>query len=131
MLNGKVSRKKLGMIVFSDTGKLKRLNFIVHPQLKLKVKEKAKGNCVIDAALLVQLGLNRLCDKIILVKSGKTAQIERLLNKGYSKEQILNVISEQEKQLKNLRPDLVVTNKATVKEVKDKVKKWLKKQQSS
>jgi len=93
------------------------------------VKEKAKGNYVIDAALLVQLNLDKLCDKIILVKSNKKIQTERLLNKGYSKTHINNVISEQNKQFKKLKPDLIIRNVKTKEELKKQVKQWIKKQQ--
>ena len=127
--NKKVDRKKLGNIVFSDKIKLNKLNKIVHPEMVKSVKEKAKGNYVIDAALLVQLNLDKLCDKIILVKSNKKIQTERLLNKGYSKTHINNVISEQNKQFKKLKPDLIIRNVKTKEELKKQVKQWIKKQQ--
>ncbi|MBU0615586.1 MAG: dephospho-CoA kinase [Nanoarchaeota archaeon] len=129
LVKGKVSRRRLGRIVFSNSIKLKKLNSIVHPQLILEVKQKAKDNCVIDAALLCQLGLDKLCDKTILVKANKKIQIERLLNKGYSKTQIENVIAEQETALGKLKADLIVHNNKTKEEVCVQVKRWLKKQQ--
>ena len=67
--DGELDRKKLGEIVFSDEGKLKILNEIVHPPVLDYVKKdiekrKKEGRklYVLESALLAEAG-QELCDK--------------------------------------------------------------------
>jgi dephospho-CoA kinase len=70
---GKIDRKKLGLIVFSDKKKLEMLNSITHPLMILKIEEIIRNSnepkICINAALLFEMNLNRLCSKIIIIKS--------------------------------------------------------------
>ena len=68
--DGELDRKKLGEIVFSDEGKRKILNEIVHPPVLDYVKKdiekrKKEGRklYVLESALLAEAG-QELCDKI-------------------------------------------------------------------
>src|SRR3972149_2023682 len=61
--DGKIDRKKLGPIVFSDPEKLRRLNAITHPRMKELMREKLEAErvsgvriAVLEAALLFGAG---------------------------------------------------------------------------
>ncbi len=69
--DGKIDRKILGSMVFSDPKKLAALESIVHPWMIEQCKQQVHrpGNGVIDSALLFSLGLHNLCDAIVLVQT--------------------------------------------------------------
>mgnify|MGYP000929351563 CR=1 FL=1 len=70
-----LKRRMLGILVFEDENARKRLNAIVHPIIeKMTIKRLADiekehpgKTAVVDAALLLESGLNRLCTEIWLV----------------------------------------------------------------
>jgi dephospho-CoA kinase len=73
---GKVNRKVLGALVFSDPEKLKTLEAITHPamveeckRLIGKAEKQGKEALLINAALLYRMQLYRLCDHVVLVKA--------------------------------------------------------------
>lgn len=77
--DGKIDRTKLRKIVFANNKNLQKLNNLIHPELKNKLKsiiKKSKTNknikgIVIDAALIYELGIQNLCDKIITVYTNR------------------------------------------------------------
>jgi len=94
--DGHVDRGKLGAIVFADVDKLLRLNAIVHPRV-LKELEKLfseyavanpRGIAVIEAALLIEAGYVKHLDRLVVAWCKPEQQMERLLARGMSREQI-------------------------------------------
>jgi dephospho-CoA kinase len=94
--DGHVDRAKLGAIVFADMDKLLRLNAIVHPRV-LKELERLfseyavanpQGVAVIEAALLVEAGYVKHLDRLVVAWCKPEQQMERLLARGMSREQI-------------------------------------------
>jgi len=67
--DGTVNRKALGAIVFSDPDAKKRLEAIVHPEMVRMVKDiiAERKDVVINAAILFEMGLDKLCDLIFWV----------------------------------------------------------------
>ncbi len=100
---GEIDRSKLGQIVFSDYEKLKILNQIVHPPLIEITKEmiakliaEDKNRIVlVDAALLIELGLTYMVDKVILAYADENTQIQRLIQRGMSYEEAYKRINSQ------------------------------------
>lgn len=131
MPNGEINRKKLGHIVFSDSEKLELLNHITHPEIIKRVKEKVdeykqKGAkaIVIDAAILIEAGLDYYCDSIWLVSVDEETQMRRLMERdklAYS--DALNRINSQYTNEKKSRfADVIIDNNKPIEEVKEKVK---------
>lgn len=88
LLNGEINRKKLGDMVFSDKEKLYVLNGITHPEIIRRVVDKIKELkendaevIVIDAAILVEMGLDKYCDSIWLIHIDKETQLNRLMER--------------------------------------------------
>lgn len=84
---GRIDRKALGRIVFSDPGKLERLNAIVHP-LVFELEDRAledfeRGNpdgiAVVEAAILIETGSYRRFRKIVLAVCPEAEQIRRAM----------------------------------------------------
>lgn len=69
--DGEVDRRTLGSVVFADGEKLARLESILHPEMVQVVSERVPREegrrTLINAALLVHMGLDRLCDSVLRV----------------------------------------------------------------
>jgi dephospho-CoA kinase len=80
-----IDRQNLGEIVFNDPDKLKRLNHIVHPLIIQSIKdvlEELRRNhakvVVLDAALLIEAGLESLADEIWVTTAPENVLYKRL-----------------------------------------------------
>lgn len=87
--DGEIDRKKLGNIVFADKEKLDKLNAITHPRIIQRIKEiidaeKEKGKeraVILDAAILIEMGLQNMVDEVWVVSIDKDKQIKRLIER--------------------------------------------------
>lgn len=80
--DGRLDRKALGAIVFSDPGALKDLNAITHGAVKrevLRQLETAPKLAAIDAIALFEGGLGPLCDVTVAVTAPPEIRIKRLM----------------------------------------------------
>lgn len=85
--NGVLNRKALGNIVFNNSNRLKILNEITHPQIKKVVNERLgfimRDNkdsiIIIDAAVLLESGMDKLVDEVWLVYVDYNTQLKRLM----------------------------------------------------
>jgi dephospho-CoA kinase len=78
-----IDRQKLGNIVFNDFSKLVVLNQITHPLIKGRVVELVKSIdinkvAIIVGALITEIGLEILCDKIIVLDAEDKCIIDRI-----------------------------------------------------
>ena len=100
--NGNLLRQELANIVFSDSSKKKILDIVVTRIFEIVQDDLSKHRSLgtklvfIDAPLLIETGLNRLCDVCVLV----TADIETRINRvekrdGISRDRVLERISNQ------------------------------------
>lgn len=114
---GEIDRGRLGEIVFSDALLLKKLGGIVHPPvikyIERSIRSAGKSDLiVIDAPLLIEARLDRLIDKLVVVKCSKRRQIERCQEKFcMQKMKILQRIKSQMSLKKKMKmADLVIDN---------------------
>lgn len=84
-----IDRKRLAAIVFSDPGKLAALNAITHPEILRRVADemdrwrKTEDIVVLDAALIVEMGLVDALDVVVVITSSAELRKERLIrNRG-------------------------------------------------
>ena len=79
--NKQIDRQKLARIVFAHPASLAKLNGMVHPKLLeeivCQVNNSDKQIIILDAALIVGTGLERIIDKLIVVQAKKEQQILR------------------------------------------------------
>ena len=75
--NGEIIRRKLGEIVFSDTGKLETLNKILHPLITDKILSMIDGPTVIDGAVLHKTpDIIKLCKHIVAIVNSTERRIK-------------------------------------------------------
>jgi dephospho-CoA kinase len=134
--NKSLNRRELGKVAFSSIENRNKLNQIVHPSLlshlKKKIKEyrkKGPGIAVVDAALIIEWGLRKELDYLILVESSLKNRLRRLKEYlGYSQREALDRIKMQLKD-KNRRKyaDYIIKNDKDLKELRKKtVSLWKK-----
>jgi len=92
---GRIDRKRLGGVVFSDADKLSSLNGIIHPLVLQRIEElmgrydrqnQVKA-IVLDMPLLVEVGWAKRCDKLIFVDCRKKIRLNRAKKMGFDKNQ--------------------------------------------
>ena len=83
---GTLNRTKLGRWIFADPAERKKLDTLLWPFMSAEIDAQVKrccdlGShfCVIDSALLIETGLYRGCDRIIVVDCDQETQIDRLM----------------------------------------------------
>ena len=100
----RISRAALAKIVFADPAKLARLNAIVHPRVeerlfmefeKLQRHASAPAVAFVEAALIIEAGLDKKLDGVVVVWCKPEQQIERLTERGLSEEEARRRIASQ------------------------------------
>lgn len=84
-VDGTIDRKELGAYVFSHEDALERLNAITHPVIVAEVEKCARQeerSVIIDAPLLIEVGLDRICDEVWLVTADRETRIERIMRRN-------------------------------------------------
>ena len=101
--SGRVDRTKLGAIVFADQAKLDRLNAIVHPRVVEVVfsqfeawrRSGVRDAAFVEAALLIESGIHKKLDGLVVAWCTPEQQLERLLARGLSETEALRRIAAQ------------------------------------
>ena len=98
--NGELDRKKTAELVFSDKDKLTELNRITHKYITQYINEyidNYRGNIIgIDGAVLIESGIDKMCDYIISVLADKSVRIERITARdGITREEAEKRINSQ------------------------------------
>jgi dephospho-CoA kinase len=124
----RIDRNKLATLVFNNKAKLLRLNAIVHPEVRRRIKNAIASSrrkiVVVDAPLLIEAGLAALVDVFIVVTIDRKLQLKRLLiRSGLKKEDIEKRIKAQMRQKAKVRwADFIIDNSGTIARTKRQVK---------
>ncbi|MBR5474936.1 MAG: dephospho-CoA kinase [Lachnospiraceae bacterium] len=101
--DGTIDRKALGAIVFTDPEQLARLNGIIHPNVASVIKERMAAaeddGCemvVVEAAILIESGLDSLVDELWYIYVEPEVRITRLMaSRGYTRQKCLDIMGNQ------------------------------------
>ncbi|MBU4252875.1 MAG: dephospho-CoA kinase [Candidatus Omnitrophica bacterium] len=124
-----IDREKLAKIVFTDKTALTKLNSIVHPelirQIKRRIRKTKKRIIVLDAALIIEAGLTRMVDKLIVVTASRQQQILRSQKSlGLAKKQVvLRMKSQISQKAKSRFADFIIDNSGQVTKTQKQVSK--------
>ncbi len=124
-----INRVKLSEIVFSDRAALTKLNRIVHPELIRQIKRlvgnSKKRIIILDAALIIEAGLMKIVDKLVVVTAKTKQQILRSQkNLGLSKKQVILRMKSQISQKAKLRfADFIIDNSSQLIKTQKQVSK--------
>ncbi|MZQ76041.1 MAG: dephospho-CoA kinase [Peptoclostridium sp.] len=132
--DGSLDRKKLASIVFASNEKLCELNDIMHPRIINDIKERiaefdkaGEKLLVLDAPLLLETGLDKLVDLVLLVTCDSNVQIERIMERDdmtrtEAESRLAHQMCQEDK--KRLA-DFILDNSGTVDELEAKVDDFL------
>lgn len=130
--DGRINRKKLADIVFSDEAKRGRLNDITHPRIKERIREllreyerEGASIAMVEATLIVERGgLRSLIDGLIVVTADEETQIERLVReKGYTREEAVSRLGAQMPAGEKVKyGDYVIDNSGPLEDTRRRVK---------
>lgn len=131
--NKEIIRKKLGEKVFASPEALKQLNAITHPLIEAEIKRRIAcyeaatpdGLVILEAALLIESGLDALTDAVVGVYADEQLRVERVkLRDALTAEAVWKRITAQKKweELEKVS-DYIIDNslslEATEKQVKE------------
>jgi dephospho-CoA kinase len=94
--DGTLDRPRVAARVFADAEARARLDRLVHPRIVERIGGRLaalraaghRGTVVIDAALLLEWGLDRWCDAVVAVTAPEAQRIARLArSRGWSEEE--------------------------------------------
>jgi len=129
--DGEIDRKKLGGVLFSDpetkAAKFDTLNAIVWPRIAAMVKEEklrlkrdeGASFVVVEAAILLEAGWDRIVDEVWLVLASKKVQVSRLMERnGFDEAECEKRISAQRPASERIpKCHVVVPNDGTAEEL--------------
>jgi dephospho-CoA kinase len=100
---GRVDRSRLGALVFADRTKLDRLNAIVHPRVEEVVlhqfdewqRNGTRDAAFVEAALLIESGIHKQLDGLVVAWCRPEQQLERLAARGLSQDEARRRIAAQ------------------------------------
>jgi len=115
--SGELNRLELSKMIFKDAGALKKVNAIVHPQVRQDyqkwLQKQSQASYVIqESAILFDTGMNKNFDKIITVTADADIRIKRVMARdGCTRASVLERMSKQiSEQEKIDRSDFVIYN---------------------
>ena len=112
-------KKELKRIIIKNKNNLKRLEHIIHPQVRKEMKFFVKKNksskiTIFEIPLLIESKLERFFDLTMFIKADKSRRLKRFLKKGGNKKIFFYLDKNQLKQSKKsiLCDHIIVNNKS-------------------
>lgn len=110
-------KKKLSKLVFSDPEKLKLLNQIIHPAVKVDFNKWLNLNSnaplvIKEAAILFESGSYKDCDTIILITAPQELRIQRIMDRDHlTFDEVMSRINNQwTDEMRIKRSDYIIDN---------------------
>ena len=121
-------RSQIAKIVFKSKENIQKLEKILHPLIIKEIKEeisKAKGKiAVLDGPLLIERGLDKIVDEIVVVTASLENQISRAQRRGFSQREVLERTEYQLPLSEKLKQgDFIVDNNGKIEKTKEQVRK--------
>ncbi len=79
--NQEIDRKILADIIFKNEAERLKLNNITFKYVVDEIKKQMENNSIIDAPLLIESGLNKICDVIIAVIANEKTRMQRIIKR--------------------------------------------------
>ena len=131
--HGRLSREKLGKLVFDNEDLKEKLEDIVHPLILEDIENlfktyKDEEYVFVSVPLLFEVGWEQIFDKIIFIKSDDDIRLKRLMERnGYTEEYAKKRMNSQLPQEEKIaKADIVVENNSTKEEFYKNIKTCLK-----
>lgn len=124
--DGHLNRAELAKRAFTSDESRKRLEGILHPLIQELAKEKTAaidGIVVYTIPLLVESNSKLNFDKVVTISCPAEVRIERLINRGLSRDEALQRIAAQATDSqREARADVVIDSNCTLEELKTRAR---------
>lgn len=128
LTEGKISREKLGKIVFSDEVLKQKLEAILHPQIRAKIQEYFSSHSneklvFVSIPLLFEAKMEDLFDRVLFVYTNDDIRLQRLMKRNnYTEEYAIVRMNSQISQDEKVKlADWVIYNNSTVEDLRKMV----------
>jgi len=124
--NGKIDRKEIAKIVFSDENKLKKLEKLIHPKILKKIeeeydriKDKKYSFFVVEIPLLFEINYQSFFDIVILIVAKDAIAKKRYKKKDYNlrKQRQMSEIDTEK------LSDFIIENNQNLHDLEENIKK--------
>lgn len=122
---GEISREKLGKVVFSNSEMKKKLEDIIHPEVRNELNKifdlsKADEIVFVSVPLLFEAHFEDMFDKSILVMTDDKIRLERLMKRNNLSEEDaqLRINSQMPQEEKVKKVDFVIKNNSSLENLK-------------
>lgn len=131
---GAVDRNSVAKIVFSDakqaTDELEFLEQTTHPRIRARLSELRDAakreelpGVVLDAALMIKAGWDKLCDHIVFVDVPRPVRLRRVLDRGWTEAQFdARERAQIPVSAKRRRADTIIDNSGPLEETCEQVR---------
>lgn len=136
--NNQISRQQLAKEVFTNKASLRKLEQIIHPEVRKKIQKqiaefsvrKKRGLTVVEVPLLFESGINRDVDAVVVVKSALNTQLKRASSRGLlAQEAKVRIHHQMPLSEKIARADFIIDNNGIKNKTKLQVRKLCQKLQ--
>jgi len=131
--DGSIDRSKLASLVFGCDEQVRKLNAIVHPVILARIQERVAalraeqtgGAVVLDAPLLVESGLHRACEVVVVVDADRRTREARVARaRNWSEDELARrEASQATASEKRAAAHYVIDNAGTLAEVSAQVQR--------
>lgn len=122
---GTNNRKEIAQIVFSDSDKLKKLESIIHPLVKIELEKIFASNeniVFVSVPQLFESGFDSLFDKIIYITADESIRKERLIKRNsLTPKEALTRIKAQNENNKKEKSDFIIENNSDITNLENRV----------
>lgn len=114
--DGRLDRRRLREIVFADEEARRRLEKITHPRIRESIRQwldqQSAPYCVVENAILIESGMDRLVDRVLVVDVSPEVQRERLVQRDGITEALAKqmLAAQSPRDLRIQRADDVIVN---------------------
>ena len=119
-LDGELDRQQLRSIIFNDVAEKKALENIIHPkvlnEINNNISDSTAPYLIIAVPLMIETGMNKLMDRVLLIDCSIETQIRRLIKRDNCTKQQAQSIIENQANLESKRAicdDVIVNEEGT------------------
>ena len=131
--NNKISRKKLGELVFDNAELLVKLESILHPKVRTTISEFFKKNSrekilFVEIPLLFEAGMDDMFDDILFVYAPDDIRLQRLIERNnFTKDYALKRMYAQKSQDEKIKlATIVIKNDNSLEDLRKNLEKLFK-----
>lgn len=135
--DGRIDRGRLAKIVFDsgETGARERqfLERLTHPEIERRLIQEANrmfaagvSAVVLDAAVMLETGWDKWCDKLVFIEAPRTIRLARALARGWKEEDfVAREAAQKSLDFKRGRADVVIDNSGSTEQTRAQIERCL------